>query len=87
MVEFDLQHVVVATGRNVSCSGLYFVESVFLAKNVLRHAVRMTFLDGKNYGTNSTVFPMSFLSFFLKTKSSVSPTNFTDVLLIGSNVM
>ncbi len=69
MVEFDLQHVVVATGRNVSCSGLYFVESVFLAKNVPRHAVRMTFLDGKNYGTNSTVFSTSFLSFFLKTSN------------------
>ena len=65
----------------------YILSSQFLlATNVPCHAVRKTFLDEKKYGTYSTVFPMSFLSFFLKTKSSVSPTNFTDVLLIGSNV-
>jgi len=48
-----------------------------LAANVLHHAVRKTFLDGKNNATNSTVFPTSFLSFFLKMKLSVSSTNFT----------
>ena len=58
-----------------------------LATNVLHHAVRKTFLDEKNYGTYSTVFPTSFLSLFLKTKLSVSPTNLSDVLFIGSNVM
>ena len=58
-----------------------------MAKNVPRHAVRMTFLDRKNYGINSTVFPTSFLSFFLKMKLSVSPTNLSDVLFIGLNVM
>ena len=94
-----MRTVVNCHGHNLICNMLllqlvgmfpvlfYILSShVFLAKNVLRHAVRMTFLDGKNYGTNSTVFPTSFLSFFLKTKLSVSPTNFTDVLLIGSNV-
>jgi len=59
--------------------------SFLLATNVPCHVVRKTFLYGKNYGTYSTVIPMTFLSFFLKTKSSVSPTNFTDVAFIGSN--
>jgi len=70
------------------CYGLHFVEQVLYWQQMYR-AMQWgrLFLMEKYYGTYSTVFPMSFLSFFLKTKSSVSPTNFTDVLLIGSNVM
>ena len=70
----------------LSCYGLHFVKSVCIGDKCTMPCSEEDFSWWNNYGTYSTVFPTSFLSFFLKTKSSVSPTNFTDVLLIGSNV-
>ena len=93
-----MRTVVDCHGHYLSCNMLLFATgmmllwptfcqaSFLLATNVPHHAVCKTFLD-KKYGTYSTVFPTTFLSFFLKLKSSVSPTNFTDVAFIGSNGM
>jgi len=83
----EVQHVFVMTGMTgmtvmLLLSTLCWANFV-LVTNVPCYAMKKTFL-GKNYGTYSTVFSITFSSFFLKMKSSVSPTNFTDVAFIGS---
>jgi len=71
------------------CYCLHCVEPILYWWQMYMPCCEDDFSWWKNYGTYSLFYSISYiiLSFFLKTKSSVSPTDFTDFSLIGLNGM